>query len=920
MWILIGLALTIYVFVMPALAYRKAAEAQAQIEQLRRQLQSTQSSTQASAQTEPRAEAKPSPTSAKPTTAPISASMPAPMPAQRVSVPPVAADKSAPKNPPKSDSTQEPAPALIQGWERTLGSSWSVWAGAAALAIGAIMLIKYMIDMGTLSPLVRCVLGGVFGAVLIGAGEWLNRKDGLRPIPGLPMASIPEAVAAAGVAAVYASVYAAFGFYDFLGVGATFAALAAVSLGAMALSLRHGILLAVLGTAGAFAVPALVNGAEPWALGLFGYLSLVTLACQGIARHRGWIYLQALAVIAATVWLVIWLVTTKVVDQGYVVHLYALVLLASGFILRKADEATTSRFNFGAVIMTWSELIDLSAAVVAGVTVFAQVRMAGYGSLDVASGALVLSFMMFMARRDERLVAVAFGAVAVVAGLIASWGIGLHNFVPIPDLGVTIASVAEVLTAVVVGSVAFMIFGAVALWRVQPPSLRPGYWATLSALAPVVLIAAAHGRGYVLAQAGPWQFLALGAAALNAAMVGMLFKRGAREKQPVVLAAYTMGVLAGLCLAVALLQNEVWLSVALSLSLVAIAAQLKYLNSNALHYTLAGVAIALLARLAHDPLMLSDLRSGLADLWWVVVAYGVPAACFAGAVRVAKSELPVRILGLLQGGSILFSILMVSAAIRLVFSPSIDAMAYMEMALHSAAWLGIAYALYLGEERQDNAALPLWPPRWPLHWQVVTWARWGLSVLGVSSAVLGLLLGQGPYRQGLDVGTTPLFNALFVSLCVPAIVCILFARTARARDDRLVLMLGGATGIALLFAYVNLSVRHLFHGAVFTNAVVLDAELYAYSAAWIGFAGAMMAYGMMRSLTVLRKLALGLMGITMVKVFLFDMAALTGLLRALSFLGLGGALIALGYTYQRFARSEAQNAPLDEVHEGISRS
>jgi uncharacterized membrane protein len=36
------------------------------------------------------------------------------------------------------------------------------------------------------------------------------------------------------------------------------------------------------------------------------------------------------------------------------------------------------------------------------------------------------------------------------------------------------------------------------------------------------------------------------------------------------------------------------------------------------------------------------------------------------------------------------------------------------------------------------------------------------------------------------------------------------------------------------------------------------------------------------------------------KVFLFDMGALTGLYRAGSFLGLGVSLIGIGYLYQRF--------------------
>jgi len=48
------------------------------------------------------------------------------------------------------------------------------------------------------------------------------------------------------------------------------------------------------------------------------------------------------------------------------------------------------------------------------------------------------------------------------------------------------------------------------------------------------------------------------------------------------------------------------------------------------------------------------------------------------------------------------------------------------------------------------------------------------------------------------------------------------------------------------------------------------------------------------------------------KVFLIDAAALTGLLRILSFLALGLALIGIGWAYGRFVAtaSEAPNQPL----------
>ena len=39
--------------------------------------------------------------------------------------------------------------------------------------------------------------------------------------------------------------------------------------------------------------------------------------------------------------------------------------------------------------------------------------------------------------------------------------------------------------------------------------------------------------------------------------------------------------------------------------------------------------------------------------------------------------------------------------------------------------------------------------------------------------------------------------------------------------------------------------------------------------------------------------------LTIVKVFLIDMAALTGIFRALSFIGLGAVLVGIGWLYQR---------------------
>ena len=55
-----------------------------------------------------------------------------------------------------------------------------------------------------------------------------------------------------------------------------------------------------------------------------------------------------------------------------------------------------------------------------------------------------------------------------------------------------------------------------------------------------------------------------------------------------------------------------------------------------------------------------------------------------------------------------------------------------------------------------------------------------------------------------------------------------------------------------------------------------------------------------RRLPALRHAGMIMVLLVVAKVFLIDMSGLQGLLRVLSFLGLGAALIGLGYAYRRF--------------------
>ena len=115
---------------------------------------------------------------------------------------------------------------------------------------------------------------------------------------------------------------------------------------------------------------------------------------------------------------------------------------------------------------------------------------------------------------------------------------------------------------------------------------------------------------------------------------------------------------------------------------------------------------------------------------------------------------------------------------------------------------------------------------------------------------------------------------------------------------------------------MTLEVRHAFHGDFISLSLFShnfsDAEWYSYSAVWLIFAGIGLAAGLIRGDKWLRLASLGGIALVVAKVFLSDMSELEGIYRALSFLGLGGALIGIGYAYRKMRPAQQEPASQQE--------
>src|SRR6201999_40700 len=90
-----------------------------------------------------------------------------------------------------------------------------------------------------------------------------------------------------------------------------------------------------------------------------------------------------------------------------------------------------------------------------------------------------------------------------------------------------------------------------------------------------------------------------------------------------------------------------------------------------------------------------------------------------------------------------------------------------------------------------------------------------------------------------------------------------------------------------------------YHGPVMISGPTFDVEQYTYSIAWLAFGVLLLGIGILVNSQRARLASAIVIALTIGKVFLIDLSTLTGAYRALSFMGLGLVLVAIGWFYQK---------------------
>lgn len=788
--------------------------------------------------------------------------------------------------------------------ETALGTRWAVWVGGIALALGGLFLIRYTIEAGIFGPGVRLTMAGVLGLVLVAGGEFIRRTGFKVPVQGAAGAYIPAILTAAGAFILFGTVYAAHGIYGFIGPALAFTLLGAIGVATIAAALVHGQALAGIGLVGAMVTPVLIasQAPNPWAL--FGYLAIVLTTTAVIARLRDWKALMAAAFFGTGIWTILYMTDAPGANLSAILFIDAVTLAVLAFVWLGRHSAETARaFDWPSIVP--GLFVAFSAL---GLSVDPAFAAAGYALPGAAVLAAMVAVALYRPLALPLLYAAGLATVMIYLGIIPPTSIASDfsaGALGVDGLPVATSNALTLRIGIALG----VVFIGASLWAARKfassSSLRSASWAAWGVVVPLVILLALWftfgnlDRDFVYATV--------------AALLVVVFAGGAewiaRAEEPslkggvAVSFALVGAALAGL-LMLHMAFNSGWTTILLGAAAIVPALATRWRSYPVLGWISIGAVIAVLGRVAFDPTIVgAEFLSTTPVFNWLLPGYGVPALAFGFAAWQLARTTNGRPRLAMEAAAALFALLAVAMLVRHAMHGGVidtGPMTLAEQAIYTLIVIGAGAILVAIDMRSPSSVL-----------------RYGSMAAGVVSVTLIVVRHfavLNPLFTDESTGRIPVFNLLFLAYLVPAVGAGGLALYVRGKRPKWYSAMLALIAALLAFAYATLSVRRLFKGEFIGLWSGLgQLETYTYSALWLVIGVALLTAGVWLKSQVLRVASAALIAIAVLKVFLFDMSELEGVLRALSFIGLGGVLIGIGLFYQRLlTRAAREKIPVVE--------
>jgi uncharacterized membrane protein len=777
--------------------------------------------------------------------------------------------------PPFSAPPETPSLSTRINFENLVGGKLPIWVGGIALVFAGFFLVRYTIEAGLFGPAARSVTATIFAALLI-AFSLLGAR---LPKIGDSFAADPrigQSLAGAGIATLYGTLYMAAEIYGLMGVGPAFTAVVLTTIIAFALALRHGPPTALMGLVGGFVAPWVAGMGASNLPSLLLYLAVFIAALFGLAVWRRWLWLLVLASGGGLLWSLAMLFTAN-----------SNLTLLGGFIAITGGGAILAAKRFGQSTGLWSGLARFAPMTLALVQLALLLPKTEFSLIGWMLYFALSALAIALAWRNRVLLPLVAGALAVAMGPLGiAWDMD----------GASQRNIAATLSII-------LLFGISGHIRARQSADASTFWAVLGFAAPgLCWLMAAKASG--VSNELLWAALA-GLAALPAAWTAWEWHANQRDPALQKWATGAAGIM--LWFAIALLLGEDWFATSAALIALGVAAWAnitKGIWERRIGRIPLGVAIVTATIFSYQFLdaigaslsgagAVMDRLPQIGDAVRTTLVPAVLIAIMAWTPIFATGQ-RTRSIAIFAGGIGVTAFLWLLAKhLGNIVSPSdFIRLGFAERAVMTQVFFALGWIAFAQSEQR---------PQWP-HLRMIGIA---LSALAVFRVVWFDFAVHNPVFDPQAVGPVPIANLASLHFAAISLWLWLLAPSLPAR------FYGKSVSLGMMIVTAGITVRQAFQGTLLSGAAVSNSENYAYSAACMLLAVAWLTLGMRSGLKLLRFAGLLLLTVVTLKVFLVDAAALEGLLRILSFLGLGIALIGIGWAYGRVMQIKAEGSMAD---------
>ncbi|MFL0694338.1 MAG: DUF2339 domain-containing protein [Agrobacterium tumefaciens] len=803
------------------------------------------------------------------------------------------------------------APAApAESLENLLGARWAVWAGGLALALGGVFLVRYSIESGLLGPGVRLTLAALFGLLLIAAGELVRRKALPKAEALYANAMVPGILTAAGAVSLFGAIYAAHGIYEFIGPTLAFLLLGLTAFGVLGLSLLHGQALAGLGLVGSMLTPLLISTTAPSLWTLFIYLTVAQVATALASRIKGWLIVPAIAQVLLGLWALV-----ALIDSADITPIaLSLIAMIAGWMLiwpgakgeDPAEPGTPLSLDaLGRRMASGPLALDITLSLAVLLPALVMLDRGPTVSLPLfAFAALVAALAAAGSARHGAFWPTALAAIGALIGAVVKSGLIAQAQVLLLGFGwdeTSVVSLGGPVMLIFLGLAAVFAFIGLAQNRrrfAQDP-LFATVWSVIVAILPVMLTTISFVFYGTYTRDWAHGLFALGLGAVLLAACEHLYRQGALPGFRRGVDILLLGSFLAFALALHCLTDGIVTTILLALLGFAYLMATRKRAWSGLPWIMVAALVGVLFRIFWDPTLVGpDALSRTPVFNQLLPGYGIPALLALLSAYEMLNWPGLRVRNALQGIASLLGLLAVAILVRHAMNGGIldtSAPTLGEQSIYTLLVVGLSGILMTLDLKSPSPVF-----------RYGSMVAGGIAILQTLSLHLGVL---NPYFTGESTGSWPLINLLLIGYLLPGLAYAGLAFYARDKRPLPYVILLALSGALLGFAWVTLTVRRFWQGEFIPYWKGFEqAETYSYSVAWLAIGVGLLALGSRFDARSLRIASAVIVMLTVAKVFLIDMANLEGVLRALSFIGLGFVLIGIGLFYQRILSGKSSRS------------